>query len=384
LEKRRASEEKVAWRIQTLSTAFVPFFSRRLQRRDTDTMDEAAWAAPQSTVSAPTRALWWVLQGTWSLCANYVVRPIVWLSSLSYELFWTCVVGTASWLARSVVSYGLYPSLGVFACGALWTALERKRRYYLIGQHVLPSGWVGRIMIPTMYQAEPAAGLTEWATRLVMESVPAADRTEVLDVGCGTGVSLAMFVGGRARVAQREALMTETESDERRARKLGERQEQRRQRRRQGDDGSSCDNASSASVTSETPIERRVGVPPDEDEASVMSNDTSSCSSGDETSYEDFPSVVEATASVRKASNDPLCGSTSSSSSSSSAQAHGVDASAAMLETCMRSCSRQIAKGRVVLHHALADSLPFADASFDVVFSCNTLHLFPDLEGVFR
>jgi SAM-dependent methyltransferase len=278
---------------------------------------------------------------------------------------------------------------------------------------MLPSGWAGRLVIPRKYQERPASDLTEWATKFVMEVVPAMERSKVLDVGCGTGVSLAMFVGGRARTARREALLTHSESIERLTSKLEKRakrkaQQQQQQKQRMQERGrrtaTSADKEKrNIKKCSDGDNQDASGVDTDGD--SDSSSSRSSSSSGDETSYEDAASaaVAAATEKIRiskdndnnsKRSDNDVAGvaddshGSSSSCSSrtleSSLEAHGVDASAAILEACTQSCRRQIVKGRVVLHEADANKMPFAENTFDVVFTCNTLHLFTNLVQVFR
>lgn len=57
----------------------------------------------------------------------------------------------------------------------------------------------------------------------------------------------------------------------------------------------------------------------------------------------------------------------------------GVDASSVMVERCRRRFSRQIKMGRLDLHCAAVDSLPFPDGHFHKVSSVNSLFYWPDL-----
>ena len=56
----------------------------------------------------------------------------------------------------------------------------------------------------------------------------------------------------------------------------------------------------------------------------------------------------------------------------------GLDPSATMLDMARDRNRREIEAGQVELHLGNAANLPFADAAFDVAFTINSLHLWPD------
>lgn len=56
----------------------------------------------------------------------------------------------------------------------------------------------------------------------------------------------------------------------------------------------------------------------------------------------------------------------------------GVDPSEAMLKVAEHANRDLIASGRVELQQAGIDAIPYADASFDTVCTCNTLYFWPD------
>jgi SAM-dependent methyltransferase len=62
----------------------------------------------------------------------------------------------------------------------------------------------------------------------------------------------------------------------------------------------------------------------------------------------------------------------------------GVDPSAEMCRMAARRNRRAIEDGRVVLHQASAEALPFAEASFDKVLLVHTVYFWPDLGRPFR
>lgn len=63
---------------------------------------------------------------------------------------------------------------------------------------------------------------------------------------------------------------------------------------------------------------------------------------------------------------------------------HGVEISETMLAEARRRFRREIDGGRLVLHEARMDGLPFADASLDGIVSTNTVYFIEDLAGAFR
>jgi ubiquinone/menaquinone biosynthesis C-methylase UbiE len=61
----------------------------------------------------------------------------------------------------------------------------------------------------------------------------------------------------------------------------------------------------------------------------------------------------------------------------------GIDTSPLMLEQATRRNAQLVQRGRVQLHRASALALPFADATFDIALSANSVQLWPDqLAGV--
>jgi len=56
----------------------------------------------------------------------------------------------------------------------------------------------------------------------------------------------------------------------------------------------------------------------------------------------------------------------------------GLDPSETMLDMARTRNRQEIEAGRVELHRGDAADLPFADAAFDVAFTINSLHLWPD------
>jgi ubiquinone/menaquinone biosynthesis C-methylase UbiE len=61
----------------------------------------------------------------------------------------------------------------------------------------------------------------------------------------------------------------------------------------------------------------------------------------------------------------------------------GIDTSPLMLEQAIRRNAQPIQRGRVQLHRASALALPFADTTFDISVSANSVQLWPDqLAGV--
>ena len=61
---------------------------------------------------------------------------------------------------------------------------------------------------------------------------------------------------------------------------------------------------------------------------------------------------------------------------------HGVDLSPVMLAQAGRRNRREVEKGRVVLHHASFDNLPFESASIDRILAVNVIYFWNDLEAV--
>lgn len=62
----------------------------------------------------------------------------------------------------------------------------------------------------------------------------------------------------------------------------------------------------------------------------------------------------------------------------------GIDPSEVMLRQAMRRNSAVISRGRVELHQASADRMPFEAASFDKVLASNSMHLWPDASAGLR
>jgi SAM-dependent methyltransferase len=61
----------------------------------------------------------------------------------------------------------------------------------------------------------------------------------------------------------------------------------------------------------------------------------------------------------------------------------GIDTSSVMLKQATRRNAQHIQRGRVLLQRASVLALPFADATFDIVLSANSVQLWPDqLAGV--
>jgi ubiquinone/menaquinone biosynthesis C-methylase UbiE len=62
----------------------------------------------------------------------------------------------------------------------------------------------------------------------------------------------------------------------------------------------------------------------------------------------------------------------------------GVDFSRTMVATARRRNAAAVKAGRVRLHYATADHLPFADASFDKVFGIHTIYFWPQPQAALR
>lgn len=63
---------------------------------------------------------------------------------------------------------------------------------------------------------------------------------------------------------------------------------------------------------------------------------------------------------------------------------HGVEMSATMLDEAGRRFARDISIGRLHLHEARMECLPFADASLDAIISTNTIYFVDDLAAALR
>lgn len=59
----------------------------------------------------------------------------------------------------------------------------------------------------------------------------------------------------------------------------------------------------------------------------------------------------------------------------------GLDYSPAMVKAAGHTLATHIAAGRAVLHHGSSDHMPFADATFDVVFGLNTIYFWDHLDA---
>ncbi|WP_245161083.1 class I SAM-dependent methyltransferase [Blastococcus sp. CT_GayMR16] len=62
---------------------------------------------------------------------------------------------------------------------------------------------------------------------------------------------------------------------------------------------------------------------------------------------------------------------------------HGVDVSQTMIADATRRFSRPIADGRLRLHRAPIEKLPFADGAVDAALTLNTIYFVPDLPAAF-
>lgn len=62
----------------------------------------------------------------------------------------------------------------------------------------------------------------------------------------------------------------------------------------------------------------------------------------------------------------------------------GVDISEDMVANAARRCAAEIESGRVQLSMGSVMKLPFADRSFDAIYTVNTHYFWPDAEGSFR
>lgn len=63
------------------------------------------------------------------------------------------------------------------------------------------------------------------------------------------------------------------------------------------------------------------------------------------------------------------------------AQVVGLDRSAAMRDRAARRFGRDLANGRLALHVASVERLPFENGSFDQACSVNAIYFWPDLRG---
>ena len=60
-------------------------------------------------------------------------------------------------------------------------------------------------------------------------------------------------------------------------------------------------------------------------------------------------------------------------------QVHGVDVSRTMVEAARRRFRREISAGRLALHEATMENLPFDDGAAQAVMTLNTIYFVPDL-----